>query len=250
MIDPLTSVAFSVHSGKGVYALLLGSGISRAAHIPTGWEVTVDLIKKVAAVEDQSCGADPVAWYFKTYGKDADYSVLLEALASTPSERTNLLRGYFEPTAAERDAGDKAPTLAHKAIAKLVAKGFFRVIITTNFDRLMEQALEAEGVNPTVISTADMVKGATPLAHTDCTLVKVHGDYRDTRLRNTTAELSSYDKGMDKLLDQIFDEYGLIVCGWSGTWDTALRASILRSRNRRYSFTWAAFECPRTKRWN
>jgi hypothetical protein len=238
MIDPLTSLAFSVYSGKGVYALLLGSGISRAAKIPTSWEVTLDLIRQIAAVENKNCDPDPGDWYLKTYGKEADYSVLLESLALLPTERTNALRNYFEPTPAQRDAGEKSPTLAHRAIAKLVAKGFFHVIITTNFDRLMEQALETEGVNPTVISTADMVKGAIPLAHTDCTLVKVHGDYKDTRLRNTTSELSSYDKVMDKLLDQIFDEYGLMVCGWSGTWDTALRAAILRSRNRRYSFTW------------
>ncbi len=40
------------------------------------------------------------------------------------------------------------PTAGHKAIAQMVAKGYFRVIITTKFDRLMEQALDAEGVSP------------------------------------------------------------------------------------------------------
>lgn len=38
MIDPLVQLAFNVHSQKGVYALLLGPGISRASGIPTGWE--------------------------------------------------------------------------------------------------------------------------------------------------------------------------------------------------------------------
>src|ERR1700738_3529616 len=113
MIDPLTSVAFSVYSGKGVYALLLGSGLSRAAPIPTGWEVTIDLIRKIAVIEGRNCEPDPAAWYFKTYGKEADYSVLLENLALTPAERTNGLRSYFEPNPAEREAGDKSPTLAH-----------------------------------------------------------------------------------------------------------------------------------------
>lgn len=32
----------------------------------------------------------------------------------------------------------------------------------------------------------------------------------------------------------------LIVCGWSATWDEALRNAILRSPNRRYSVTWAS----------
>lgn len=240
MVDALTSLAFSVYSGKGVYALLLGSGVSRAAEIPTGWEVTLDLIRKIAATETANCEPDPVQWFLRRFGKDPEYSFLLESLAVTQAERTNALRGYFEATADERAAGKKIPTLAHRTIAHLVAKGYFRVIITTNFDRLIEQALEAEGINATIISTSDMAHGAIPLTHAGCTLVKVHGDYRDTRLRNTAKELSTYEPEMDRLLDRIFDEYGIIVCGWSATWDAALRAAILRSPNRRYSATWVA----------
>lgn len=36
--DPLTQLSFSVYENKGVFAVLLGSGLSRAAEIPTGWE--------------------------------------------------------------------------------------------------------------------------------------------------------------------------------------------------------------------
>lgn len=43
-IEKLTTLAFSMYSNKGAYALLLGSGISRSAHIPTGWEVETNLI--------------------------------------------------------------------------------------------------------------------------------------------------------------------------------------------------------------
>ena len=56
-------LAFSVRSGPGVYAVLLGSGISRAADIPTGWEVTLDLIAKLAAASRKAREAetDPAA---------------------------------------------------------------------------------------------------------------------------------------------------------------------------------------------
>src|ERR1700722_14584228 len=60
------------------------------------------------------------------------------------------------------------------------------------------------------------------------------------RLRNTAQELAAYEPEIDKLLDRIFDEYGLVVCGWSATWDEALRAAFFRCPNRRYSVTWTA----------
>ena len=238
MVDPLTSLAFSIRVGKGIYALLLGSGLSSAAGIPTGWDVTLDLIRKAAAASGEDCGGDPSAWYRTKYGQDADYSELLDNLARTPADRSNLLSSYFEPTAADLEKGLKAPTLAHKSIAQLVARGYVRVIVTTNFDRLLGRAIENEGVSPTVISTADAAKGALPLAHARCTLIKLHGDYRDTRIKNTAAELDSYEPEMDLLLDRVLDEYGLIVCGWSAVWDKALCRAILRSPNRRFTTFW------------
>ncbi len=43
-----------------------------------------------------------------------------------------------------------------------------------------------------------------------------------------------------KFLDQVFDEFGLLVCGWSGAWDTALRNAILRAPARRFTTFWLA----------
>ena len=40
-------------------------------------------------------------------------------------------------------------------------------------------------------------------------------------------------------LDRIFDEFGLIVCGWSADWDSALRKAIFRAPSRRFTTYWA-----------
>ena len=244
VIDPLHSLAFSVHSNPGVYAVLVGSGISKAAGIPTGWDVTLDLVRKLAAVRNETPDPDPVSWFRDTFGGEPNYSDLLDQLAKTQSERQQLLRGYWEPTAEEREEGAKEPTAAHHAIATLASRGFIRVIVTTNFDKLMERALSAAGIEPTVLSTADQVKVAPPLAHIEHLVFKVHGDYLDPRIRNTEAELAMYPSEVDGLLARIFDEYGLIVCGWSGDWDPALRAALERSRSRRYTTYWTARSCP------
>ena len=241
MIDPLNSLAFSMQANPGVYALLLGSGVSRSAQIPTGWEITLDLVSKLAAAQGEGDvrSLDPEDWYREKFGKDPDYSDLLDELAKTPAERQQLIRGYLEPTEKERADGLKVPTPAHMAIARLVAQGYIRVVITTNFDRLMEMALESVGVVPTVISTEDQANGAMPLIHQRYCVFKVHGDYLDTRIRNTEAELEAYPEAFNQLLDRILDEFGLIVCGWSAAWDPALRQAIERSKSRRFSHYWA-----------
>ena len=142
----------SIHSNRGVYALLLGSGVSRAAGVPTGWEVQLDLIRKIAVASGTTADPDPEAWYQMTFRQTPDYSQLLGEIAKSPSERMQLLRNYFEPTAEEREDGLKVPTSAHRAIARLVADGFVRVLITTNFDRLIESALSEVGIQPMVIA--------------------------------------------------------------------------------------------------
>lgn len=44
--DSTTQLAFSMFENLGVYAVLLGSGVSRSAGIPTGWEITLELVRR------------------------------------------------------------------------------------------------------------------------------------------------------------------------------------------------------------
>lgn len=238
--DPATQLAFAMHENKGVFALLLGSGLSRAAEIPTGWEITLDLVRRVALAQGVEEQDDWAAWYVETEGKEPDYSALLAQLASTPAERRAILHSYIEPDDDDREQGRKVPTAGHKAIARLVRDGYVRVIVTTNFDRLIENALREAGVEPTVIGSPDALEGAEPLTHSACYILKLHGDYKDARILNTDAELDAYPDAYNTLLDRIIDEHGMIVCGWSGEWDHALRAAILRAPNRRYPMFWAS----------
>lgn len=239
----LNELVVNMHRQPGIFALLLGSGLSRAARVPTGWDITLDLIKRLAVASDAEPD-DLEAWYRDIFGREPDYSELLEQIASTEAERRGILEGYFEPDEQEREQGHKLPTAAHKAVARLVEKGYVRIILTTNFDRLIEQALSDLGIQPVVVSSSDTIRGAPPYTHNRVTLVKLHGDYKDTRIRNSVAELAAYDDALNIYLDRILDEFGLIVAGWSGDWDAALRAAMLRMVNRRYSLHWLAYSTP------
>jgi hypothetical protein len=130
---------------------------------------------------------------------------------------------------------------AHRALAGLCAVSRVRVIITTNFDRLLERALADTGVPAQVIATADDLKGMTPLVHAAATVIKLNGDYAST-LRNTAGELAEYPSELRALLDRVLDEYGLLVVGWSAQYDTALANAIRACPSRRYPTYWAAFQ--------
>jgi hypothetical protein len=201
----------------------------------------LDLIRKLALLKEEDCEPRPEVWYKARFGHDPDYSKLLEAISHSSTERQQLLRGYFEPTEEEREQGLKLPSPAHRAIAEMIRGGWIKVVVTTNFDRLLEQALEAVGgVQPNVISTPDAATGALPLIHSRCTILKVHGDYLDSRIKNTPKELATCSPKIKALLARIFDEFGLIIAGWSGEWDTALRASLERRSSRRFCVYWAS----------
>ncbi|MGW5353427.1 SIR2 family protein [Streptomyces sp. NPDC004031] len=243
VLDARMALALNVHTCPGVYAVLLGAGISIASGVKTGWGIVQDLVGKVAAVhepDDPDAGAqaaaDPEAWWEARFGEPLGYSRLLAEAAPTPAARQALLAGYFEP-ADDEDSG-KQPTAAHRALARLVKRGSIKVILTTNFDRLMERALEEVGISPHVVREHD-VDAMKPLPHSRITVIKLHGDYADLEQRNTVDELDSYPDALQQLLERVVDEYGLLVCGWSAEWDKALVRTVEGTRSRRYPLFWA-----------
>jgi hypothetical protein len=243
VIEPQVSLAVTFANAPSAYAILAGSGISRPAGVLTGAAVLEDLIRQVAVARGDADPAEPLAWFQDTYGKVPSYSTVLQALSSRASGRAELLKRYFEPTDEERAQGRKVPTTAHRAVARLAAEGRLRVILTTNFDPLFEEALTAAGVPVTVVRGARDVPGMVPLGRDTCTLLKVHGDYRDTATLNTPGELARYPRPMLQLLRRIFTEYGLLILGWSGESDVAL-AEAMRSSPRRYPWYFATRSDP------
>ncbi|MFD8597557.1 SIR2 family protein [Kitasatospora sp. NPDC059646] len=246
-MDPKLALALNVHASPGVYALLLGSGISMASGVKTGWGIVADLIARVATAHEPDtpeagaqASADPEGWWAKNFTTPLGYSSLLEEVAPTPSARQALLDRYFVPEDGE-EATDKAPTAAHRAIARMVKRGSFRVILTTNFDRLMERALEEVGISPQVVSRPEQIDAIKPLPHSQITIIKLHGDYADLEQRNTVTELDSYPEAQQELLKRVLDEYGLIVCGWSADWDKALVRAVEGTRSRRYPLFWSTY---------
>jgi hypothetical protein len=235
-LKPEEKLALAMFTNPGVYALLLGSGLSTAAGIPTGWSIVLDLIRRVAAAKDENCEPAPEKWYIEQFHHPPTFGALIGALELTAEESKGVLRPYIQRSEDDQDQENlKLPTMGHRSIARLVKMGYIRMILTINVDRLMETALQEEGIGfDALYSEAGFVGAPSPI-HSNCTVAKIHGDYRGTEVRITAKELETYPKAIDNYLDRVLDDFGLIICGWSARWDKALRDAMLRCRNRRFS---------------
>lgn len=223
-----------------MYAVVVGSGLSSNAGIKTGYQVVEELARRVAlneGVDLEATGTDPAEWWEENGFGEFKYAPLIESLAKTPATQRALLRRFFEPG----PDLPVIPTAAHRALAKLVADGRVRVTVTTNFDPLIERAIESVGLSPQVVPSASEVRGMTPLCRSDITVIKVNGDYASPKLKNSPAELLKVEPMTRRLLDQVFDEYGLVIVGWAATHDPGICEVIARRAGRRYPFYWAKY---------
>ena len=239
--DDIIPVAFAVLSSPKRYALLLGSGIS-GGKLPTGRAITRDLIRRIAALSMEQIDRDPLDWYRNRYHGEPTFPGLFKTLKARDGDEEAILNDYFTVVGPEGRRVAPGPTPAHRTIATMVKEGLIGLIVTTNFDNLMERALWDEGVQPVVITELSDPEMMSVFPDR-CRIVKVNGDYPSTDLKMTPEDLKDYSPKIKDYLDRIFSEYGLIVCGWSAKDDTGL-VKILSGgerterRVRRYSTIW------------
>lgn len=229
MIDPIIPLAVAVAEGRGTYALLLGSGVSRDAQIPTGsdifWDTLGNLRHMQALDTSDRLGRDELqAWFEASEFKGLGYSEILAELFPSQEERRRYLSGFFQ---------GKEPGDAHRRVIALVRDSLVRVIVTTNFDQLLEKALEAEGLEFDSVYSSEDLANIRPREHSPCRIVKLHGDYKNLNIRNTPEELETLEPAIAAEFKEIVDRYGLVTVGYSG--GDAGVMSVLEDRSSKYT---------------
>ncbi|MBT2568137.1 SIR2 family protein [Arthrobacter sp. ISL-85] len=239
--DRMISLAFSLRTTPGAYAVLLGAGVSVNSGVPSAWDVLTDLLSRLAELrgtpplEDE----DLLPWYESEFNEVPTYQSILERLAPTQYDRQAILKGYFEASVENGERRTTKPTDAHRCLAELMADGALKIVVTTNFDDLMEAALREISIEPVVIRGQEDLKGLGPLHTTKPLIVHLHGHYLSPEeMRNTGPELTSYSDEAEKFLDRLMSEYGLIIAGWSAKHDPKLGDAIRRSFRRIYVPYW------------
>jgi NAD-dependent SIR2 family protein deacetylase len=186
-LDPLIQLAVGISVSPGGYAVLIGSGVSMEAGIPTGEQVLRSTKERLYRTKNEVNAPGPaeLEQWLRDEGLDAvGYSDLLEAVLPTEQGRRDYLANFFE---------GKSPGPTHRVLADMAAEGLVRIFITTNFDPLLEEALRARGVSYVMVSDAASLESAPARETVACFVVKAHGDAGQLTVRNTLAEIETLE---------------------------------------------------------
>jgi NAD-dependent SIR2 family protein deacetylase len=215
---------------------LLGAGTSAAAGIPTAsdmiWEFKQQLYVSQRRVSPKSVAdlANPAVRNalqsfieglnrYPQTGAPDEYAELFEA--AYPSEQDR--RTYIEA----KISGAK-PSYGHIALATLMKADRARVVWTTNFDPLVADACAKvyDGTGHLTTSALDAPELAKQalIGERWPTEIKLHGDFRSRRLKNTSDELRQQDASLRDLFVNACGRSGLIVTGYSGRDDSIMNA--------------------------
>ena len=215
---------------------LLGAGASAAAGIPTAsdlvWEfkqqlyvsqrrVSPKLVSDLSnpAVRSQLQSYIDASEVFPSSGSADEYAALFEAAWPNEGDRRTYLDGKL--------SGAK-PSYGHLALATFMHAGFTRIVWTTNFDTLVADACakvyDGTAALTTVALDAPELASQTIGAQRWPVEVKLHGDFRSRRLKNTGDELRQQDARLRQMLVAACCTAGLVVAGYSGRDDSILDA--------------------------
>lgn len=218
-------------------AWMLGAGASADAGVPTAGQLIDDLLAILYCSENGIRRAelmrdprwrDRVREYYDgrrglpLLAEDTFYSAIFERVYPDRDARARYVRDQL--------AG-RRPHPGQHTLAGLVAAGLAPVLITTNFDTLLEDAirpvLDADATaRLTVLDPESSARAAFTLA-TDAhpLLIKIHGDLGAVTVKNTTAELAEQDEKLRAATLGLLGRYGLLVAGYSGR-DPAVLAML------------------------
>ena len=225
---------FSMRSGSLMW--FLGAGASAAAGIPTAgdmiWEFKQQLYvskRRVAltSVADLSNPAvrrllqDFIASDCDFPAPDApeEYAALFEAVYPSEADR----RTYIDA----KIRGAK-PSYGHMALATLMKADHTKLTWSTNFDPLVVDAcakvFSGTGDLTTVALDAPDLGRQTINSERWPAEIKLHGDFRSRRLKNTGDELRQQDATLRNILFESCTRSGLVVVGYSGRDDSVMSA--------------------------
>jgi len=196
------------------FAVFLGAGCSVSSGIPAAGDLVrgqwLPRLRDVCAPEckDLDTWAKEQFLDYDPKNPAASYGAVIKRLFLSPEERQREIENLCD---------GKFPGFGYAALASLVAMegGHLNVVLTTNFDDLMADALYLfSRARPLVIHHESLAGYIRP-TRTRPLVVKLHGDHRLSP-QNTADETSTLKEDIEKQIRSVLHDRGLIFIGYGG----------------------------------
>lgn len=190
--DAFASRMQMMRQASELYVPLLGAGCSRSSGVEDTEKMKQEIVQMV------------------TGGNDFDLDEFDEKWRSLSSrEQEAAISAYFR---------GKKPSVGYYALAELATAGYFDLILTTNFDDLLERVLEEKGMEFSVFAVGvdeekhlqQFLDDKTVSIH----LLKLHGCYRKSHYRYSIDQLLEFHPDVKEIFTRV-SGYDMLVCGYA-----------------------------------
>ncbi|WP_234211735.1 tetratricopeptide repeat protein [Porphyromonas gingivalis] len=206
------------------FCFLIGAGASMSSGIPSG----ADLARKWIREIEEDCGKDDFAKWKNKVGISEDnvgefYPQIYEKrFGHIPESGYDCIRHYME---------GKEPSLGYLILANIMVREKHNVVITTNFDNLLEDAIRTYTKEKPFIAGHEALADYVPKRSDRPIILKLH---RDLFLQPFSDQLNTdiLQAAWESILGKFLSDYHLIVLGYGGN-DGSLMNYLLKLKNRK-----------------
>lgn len=197
------------------FAFILGAGASRTSGIPTGQELAKRWLEDIHLRE---CLVErPLReWLYET--KIIDEKLTIENSGEFYPEifehrfRCDKEAGYAELEAAMEG---KLPSLGYSLLAEIIQNTRHKVVVTTNFDNLVADALAMHAHQSPLVVAHESLAGFVRPQMRRPLVAKIHRDLYLNPI-NDPAGVSKMEKGWKLALKRLFQYFTPVVVGYGG----------------------------------
>lgn len=226
-------IHYSINASKMMW--LLGAGTSRSSGMPSASDIIWDLKRKYFCLKQQQTVTDNELSNDAVKTKIQNY---LEAEGNPPLWADHEYAHYFELVFGdnlELQQNYLSTMLAtskisinsgYRILSALIAMGEVKIIFTTNFDSVLENAyslvaekdLHSYALEGSAAALNALNDENFPL------YIKMHGDFRYQDMKNLPENLKENNKEVEQAFVNACSRYGLVVSGYSGRDENVIAA--------------------------
>jgi Tfp pilus assembly protein PilF/NAD-dependent SIR2 family protein deacetylase len=206
------------------FCFVLGAGASKPSGIRTGAELARIFIEEIHQAENFE--NEPIEKWatserlgiknFHLDQADAFYPELYQRKFGEHPDQ-----GY---AFLEKEMEDREPSYGYSVLAWILAQKPHKVVITTNFDNLVADALSIHSTTFPRVVGHDSLAGFVQAALRRPLIAKIHGDLGFTP-RNTPKEIAQLSQNWKTALQRVLERFTPIVVGYGGN-DGSLMATL------------------------